>query len=1032
MKNYSGNREPFIFVFNTGESELSARVIDSMSAKRKIYVSGKFSAKTKRIIRKAAAVVLMITKENLATAEPLASYIVKINKDFIPIYPEDLTLPAGMDMLISTKQALFMSAYPSLDELVKELDSAPALSDLSVTNLQKKASLTTIISGVALSLLIVGIAVFLVIRGNKGGRMIDPESALGQMGLTGDYSQIKEVYIYGEELRDAPEAGGAQELDLSVSDGKRGIHLSGSDEFLERGYINSAEDFTGFINIEELTISGNALEDISPLFELKKLKRLELSCNLGKLDLTGISALSELEYLDLGYSTINSGLDEIAGLTNLKTLIIASEYAIKIDGLSDSVYVVCPQMKVSSWDELKAASEDPHVFELCLTGTTFTIPEGETLVVKRKVSLTSNNVETVENYGTIELYGIWEMGMVRKNNRGTVRIGEGGVYSCGMGDSYNYGAFIIEKGGTHELGRGEQFYQESGEYVVEGELVIGNGGQFYYRDGEIRNNGLIRSELSFEELNENQFAGKLTEAAETGRVESIEDPSGTDESVIELTQEEIDQFAELPNDPSDEASLDENGLTPRESAYFNNLNYCWPRMGGGNPRPEPVTAYTDPEMLMAKHPERNTAYIARDMVIEHCPAWADGYFEFMIAPGATVTLKGDDWTADSAITVMKGGTLIVEGTVNVQLGVNFGTVISRGRFTYTVGLDKWGNEWGIFANDGQLKTEGDGVIDLYHIWTFPDGIEEGSITATMRFDYTHLDPPFKFANGYHSFGSFKLCYRAPDDNFDKKWWLDDINLADYENYSNDPTDKESLDEHGMTPRERAIYEFALSLDFLDYKTVYERLTPVVNVSELDLIKPRDGDIYIARDMEIERASKFWYENGGIWNIAVAPGATVTIKGDQGSWTRNIAGYSADPNDIWITVMQGGTLIIDGELPFGLIVNHGDLIVTGKLFSTYYSEDSADLVSMIANDGTITVNPGGSLDALQLWSFKGAKEVGDITLHAEENEKRYDFTNMKCPFAFEHGAHGFNAFYKYNLDPEQYADNKDQFAKKFWD
>jgi hypothetical protein len=87
--------------------------------------------------------------------------------------------------------------------------------------------------------------------------------------------------------------------------------------------------------------------------------------------------------------------------------------------------------------------------------------------------------------------------------------------------------------------------------------------------------------------------------------------------------------------------------------------------------------------------------------------------------------------------------------------------------------------------------------------------------------------------------------------------------------------------------------------------------------------------------------------------------------------------------------------------------------------------------MIANDGTITVNKGGSLDALQIWSFKGAKENGDITLHSTEYEKRYDYTDMKCPFAFEHGVHGFNSFFKYSLHPEDYEDGSNMLVQKFW-
>ena len=1028
MKNYCGNRESFIFVFAPEKSDLTYRIPEALLSKGKVFVSGRFCNKDRRVIKKAAAVVLILSKNSLHDAEPVVSYVSLLDKEIIPVYLDDLRLPTGMDMLLTMNQALRRNKYSSDEALIEALLSSPILGKLSVTNFQKKSFIRTILIGIALVFLITGVSVFLAVRGNTGAQ-VDPDSTLGRMGLAGNYAEIKSVYIYGDRLREAPDPAGAMPLQTTDENGIHTIYLAGNDETIPRGVLDSVKDFAVLTNVEELTVSGNSIADFSPLFSLDKLERLELSCNLGTIDLSGISALENLTYLDLGYSRIGDGIEELLRLPNLKTLIISSEYLTMLDGIEDASFeVICPQMKVSTWEECKAASENAHVYEIILTGETFTIPANETLTIREKVLFTSTGAMTVENYGLVELSGAWEMGMVTKNNYGSIRIKNGGSYSSGMGDTYNYGTFIIEKGGRQELARGEQFYQEDGEYVVEGELFIGNGGNFAYRGGTLANTGMISSEYLREELDE-QFDGKLAELAETGSVEAYEAAMESTE-LPELSEEEMDVFAELPNDPGDEASLDKNGLTPRESAYYNNLNYYWPRMGGGAPTKAAVTPYTDPALFMSKHPEHTCAYLARDMEIEHCPAWADGYYELIIGPGATVTLHGEDWTVDSAVTIMKGGTLIIDGTFDLQMGNSFGTLISRGKFTYSTGLDQWGNEWGKFGNAGRMATEGDGIIDLYQIWSFAGCSEEGNIRAEMRIDHSDKEPPFQYANGYHSFGAYTECYRKADGTTDKKWWVEEIDLADYEKYENDPNDRESLDKYGMTPRERAIYGDACTLDFLDFKDHSEVLNPIVRAEELNLIGVSDGDIYIARDMVIDRASKFWYDKGGVWNIAVAPGATVTIRGDQQNWTRDVGGF--DPNEIWITVMRGGTLIIDGELPYALLVNHGDLIVNNKLFSTYYDENRGDLVGMLANDGTVTVNPGGSLDALQIWSFQGAEETGEITFHAEQYEKRYDYMDRKCPFAFEHGVHGFSSFYRYNLHPEEYEDGHDQFVQKFWD
>ena len=1028
MKNYCGNREPFIFIFAPEKCDLTDRIQEALLSKSKVFFSDCFCAKDRRVIKKATAVVLILSKSSLQDAGSVVSYVSLSDKRIIPVYLDDLRLPTGMDMLLTMNQALRRNKYPSDEALIDALLSSPILSELSVTEVQKKAYIRTILAGIALAILVTGASIFLAVRGNTSAQ-VAPDSALGRMGLAGSYAEIKKVYIYGDQLREAPDPAGAMPLDTTDDNGMHTIYLAGNDEVIPRGVLDSVSDFAALTNVEELTVSGNSVADFSPVFTLDQLRRLELSCNLGTIDLTGISALENLTYLDLGYSRIGNGFEELLSLPNLKTLIISSEYLAMLGEIEEVPFeVICPQMKVSTWEECRAASENAHVYEIILTGETFTIPENETLTIRDKVLFSSAGAMTVENYGLIELSGAWEMGMVTKNNHGSIRVKDGGSYSSGMGDTCNYGTFIVEKGGKQELSRGEQFYQEDGEYVVEGELFIGNGGRFAYRGGTLVNTGRISSEYLREELEE-QFAGKLAYLAETGSVEAYEAP-GENDDPPELSVEEMDAFAELPNDPGDEASLDENGLTPRESAYYNNLNYYWPRMGGGAPTKAAVTPYTDPALFLSKRPEHTCAYLARDMEIEHCPAWADGYYELLIGPGATVTLQGDDWTADSAVTIMKGATLIIDGTFDLQMGSNFGTLISRGKFTYSTGLDQWGNEWGKIGNAGRMATEGNGSIDLYQIWSFASGSEEGNIHAEMRIDHSDREPPFLYANGYHSFGAYTLCYRAPNDEFDKKWWVEEINLTDYERYENNPKDRDALDEYGMTPRERAIYDYACSLDFLDFRNHSEVLNPVVRAEDLDLIGVSDGDIYIARDMVIDRASRFWYEKGGLWNIAVAPGVTVTIKGDQENWTREVNGF--DPNEIWITVMRGGTLVIDGELPYALLVNHGDLIVNNRLFSTYYDESRGDLTGMIANDGTITVAKGGRLDALQVWSFQGAEENGEITLFAEQYEKRYDFTDRKCPFAFEHGVHGFSSFYRYILRPEEYEDGHDQFVQKFWD
>ena len=244
----------------------------------------------------------------------------------------------------------------------------------------------------------------------------------------------------------------------------------------------------------------------------------------------------------------------------------------------------------------------------------------------------------------------------------------------------------------------------------------------------------------------------------------------------------------------------------------------------------------------------------------------------------------------------------------------------------------------------------------------------------------------------------------------------------------DPGD---LDQYGMTPKERALYDYARSLDFLDFGTMQENLLPIVDTDRLDILQtPRNGSAFLARDMTLFRAPDCWYKEGGVWAFVVAPGVTVTVDAAAADWERHTPNPGDGPDDIWFTVMEGGRLVVNGEMPYNLAVNHGELIVNGRLCPSAPQSQFGDLLGMAANDGSITVAEGGTFIVNQLWSFAGARERGEITFDTTDgDESRRDFTEHDCPFSFEHGKHGFSSFFKYMLDPEGIHDI---FTEKFWD
>ena len=188
---------------------------------------------------------------------------------------------------------------------------------------------------------------------------------------------------------------------------------------------------------------------------------------------------------------------ELRELKNLKTLYVSSDYLeTQKEVLNElSAEVVSIDEPVYTFEELKNAlsRSDIHCVRIM---NSITIPEGEILNIGKGTILRGFVAEgrpelIIDNYGTINIYGGFEMGLCTRNNYGSIIVKDGGVYTGGMCDSFNYGIFTIEKGGIQIHERGHLFSIDAGTYTNEGTLAFGGGGEFRFNDGEFINNGTI-------------------------------------------------------------------------------------------------------------------------------------------------------------------------------------------------------------------------------------------------------------------------------------------------------------------------------------------------------------------------------------------------------------------------------------------------------------------------------------------------------------------------------------------------------------
>ncbi len=542
MEKYKGNKEPFIYVLFPQERRNEAlEVLEYLAARN--YKLTYEENRAEDCIDRAANVLLFLSKDALNDQKLLkeVSIASKLNKTIIAIFLEELTLTPGLSMMLGQTQGIMK--YQLDDEQFKnKLDNSPALAHMEVTAQQKAAGKKqSLMMAVGIALLAVIAAVILIFKPFSSSSAL-----LQQLGISGNLSNIKTLYVYGEETRDEYELPQF----IITNDGLNDLILLDHNT-VDIGSIEDISDFSKITNLEELCISGNSIKTIEPILGLTRLRFLDISHNYG-IDISGISALENLEILNIAETEIED-ISELKKLKNLKTLYVSSDYLeMQREALKDlSAEVISIDEPVYTYEELKSALNRSDLHSVRIMNS-ITIPEGEILNISKGTLLRGFVAEgrpelIVDNYGTINIYGGFEMGLCTRNNYGTINVKDGGVYTGGMCDSFTYGTFTIEKGGTQVHERGHLFSIDSGTYTNEGTLIFGGGGEFRFNDGQFINNGTIIWNFGnfgpSIRLNSDNYVnnGKIYLKDNRGQEENMSS-SEIDESYKEITMDAINSY----------------------------------------------------------------------------------------------------------------------------------------------------------------------------------------------------------------------------------------------------------------------------------------------------------------------------------------------------------------------------------------------------------------------------------------------------------------------------------------------------------
>ena len=514
MQNYCGNKDPFVFLACAPcDHDEAARLAAALGETAKVYLAAAFGKRERRALEKAALVLPVLSAASLGAMEEVTAFAAAKDKALLPVFLEKLELPAGLRLLLGGTQRHLRTDFETREDFERALCAAPALSALTVSPQQKRAAKTAMFAAVGGFAAAALLALLLILQPFSASR-ISRRSALGQLGLSGDPTKITSVALYGSELEKRFEDGGVYEAYVSVVNNPEvgGLYLPKADKIVKIGTLSDLSDFTQLVNLEELSLAGNSVEDVTPLFTLKKLKKLDLSLQTLylvdpyrreidglQLSLEGIGALENLEALYLCYDrwpadgSVPAWMAELDGLPHFRTLVLdrAAEVVPALLAQEHRYEIVLLGREARDFAELREAAADPDCHAVYLPqGTELVIPAGEEWTLPKNVMLGGAGL-TIRVEGTLRVRGWVECGMTRTENRGAVVVEKGGSFIGGMSDVYNEGLFTVEEGGLHLIERGMEFWQRSGRYVNNGRLVVGWGGTYHLEGGEAENNGEI-------------------------------------------------------------------------------------------------------------------------------------------------------------------------------------------------------------------------------------------------------------------------------------------------------------------------------------------------------------------------------------------------------------------------------------------------------------------------------------------------------------------------------------------------------------
>lgn len=339
MNRYSKNSRPFIYVAypNNKKDEVFSILEILNKDSVEFWYTDSFNKKEHKRLQASFALLLFVTNEyaNSEMFHNIVDDAVKLNKNILCIYLEDVKKTPWMKMQLSSQQALLATSID--DDFINKLKSAFIFKDMKVTETQKKFQRNRAIALTIMVIVAATVAFFTFIKPYMSElEESTKQESIKQWGLTEtDLETIYEIHLVGNMSFDSKvyaeyDGNSIKYSQYAIVMDKR-YHVINEGHTVAGNLENDDLEIVQYMpNLKSLDLEGQQISDISQLFNTN-IEQLRLCCNPIS-SLEGIQKMKNLKELAISSTNITD-ISPVYELENLESLWIDDTEISDISGL---------------------------------------------------------------------------------------------------------------------------------------------------------------------------------------------------------------------------------------------------------------------------------------------------------------------------------------------------------------------------------------------------------------------------------------------------------------------------------------------------------------------------------------------------------------------------------------------------------------------------------------------------------------------------------------------------------------------------